>query len=208
MQIAFTVLLIGVLAASVISFVVMGLTQLRRTNSLGRKAHEMRMHFSPGDPFDVPRRYGGFALIRSGHGPRAHNVTHGYLGGWPVRAFDFRYEVGHATRRVARHYSVIVVESDLCLPAMVMWHEDDSEAAPLSAQAGWAQVGPWVCGGDLALGRILAGACGPLRDSQVGVETQGGTVMFHMPVRKRGMDYAASLEKVERVLAELKDSLA
>ena len=205
MQDTFTLLLIGVLIASVVSFVVMGFRQLRRTSSLARKAHEMDMHFSPSDLFDVPRRYGGFALISSGHGPRAYNVTHGYVRGVPVRAFDFRYEVGHATRRTTRHYAVIVVQTHMALGKLVMWHVDDAQAAPLSCGAGARRVGKWMCCGDLELARTLAEASGPLADRGASTEVRNDTIMFCIPIVKRRQDYAASLEHVDRVLGRIEE---
>ena len=199
-QDTFTLLLIGVLIASVVSFVVMGLRQLRRTNSLARKAHEMDLHFSPSDLFDMPRRYGGFALISSGHGPRAYNVTHGHVRGVPVRAFDFRYEVGHATRRTTRHYAVIVVQTRMELGKLVMWHVDDAQAAPLSSGDAARRVGKWMCRGDLELACKLAEANGPLSDHAASAEVRNGTIMFCIPIEKRRQDYTASLKHVDSVL--------
>ena len=208
MQDTFTLLLIGVLIASVVSFVVMGLRQLRRTNSLARKAHEMDMHFSPSDLFDVPRRYGGFALISSGHGPRAYNVTHGRVRGVPVRAFDFRYEVGHATRRTTRHYAVIVVQTHMVLGELVMWHIDDAQAAPLSSSIAARRVGKWMCCGDMELAYTLAEASGPLGDQFASAEVRNDTIMFCIPIVKRRQDYTESLGRVDRVLMRIEEHYA
>ena len=205
MQDIFTLLLIGVLIASVVSFVVMGLRQLRRTNSLARKAHEMDLHFSPSDLFDVPRRYGSFALMSSGHGPRAYNVTHGHVRGVPVRAFDFRYEVGHATRRTTRHYAVIVVQTRMALGKLVMWHVDDAQAAPLSSGIRARRVGKWMCCGDLELARALGEANGPLADQATSAEVRNDVIMFCIPIEKRRQDYAASLKHVDRVLGRIEE---
>jgi len=205
MQVAFTVLLVGVLVGAVISFVVMGMMQLRRTNSLATRAHAMNMHFSPVDPFNVPRRYGAFALIRGGHGQRAHNVTHGHLAGWPVRAFDFHYEVAHATRRAARHYGVVVVETDMDLPDVLMWHEDDADGPPLAARAALVRAGAWSCTGDVAFARRLMRVCEPLADDPVSIETRRAAIMFCSPVRKSRSDYDQPLERIGQALVELKN---
>jgi len=204
----FTLLLIGVLIASVVSFVVMGLRQLRRTNSLARKAHEMDLHFSPGDLFDVPRRYGGFALISNGHGPRAYNVTHGHIRSTPVRAFDFRYEVGHATRRTTRHYAVIVVQTRMALGQLVMWHVDDTPAAPLSSSPGTRLVDKWICRGDLELARALTADGGPLGAQGASAEVRNDTIMFSLPIEKRRQDYTVSLGCIDRVLGRIEDYCA
>jgi hypothetical protein len=199
----FTLLLIGILIASVISFVVMGLRQLCRTNSLARKAHEMDLHFSPSDLFDVPRRYGGFSLISNGHGPRACNITHGHIRSAPVRAFDFRYEVGHATRRTTRHYAVIVVQARMVLGELTMWNVDDPQTEPLSSMMGSRRMDKWICRGDLDLARALAEACGPLGDQGVSAEVRNDTVMFCLPVENRRQDYTACLGCVDRVLEQI-----
>ncbi|MDP6546086.1 MAG: hypothetical protein QGH60_19060 [Phycisphaerae bacterium] len=207
MQETFTLLLIGVLIliASVVSFVVMGIRQLCRTNLLAREAHEMDLHFSPSDLFEVPRRYGSFALISRGHGPRAYNVTHGHVRGVPVRAFDFRYEVGHATRRTTRHYAVIVVQTRIALGKLVMWHVDDARAAPLSSGTAVRRVDKWMCSGDLGLARALAEAKGPLDDRGASVEVRNETIMFCIPIEKRRQDYTVSLKHVDRVLGRIEE---
>ena len=149
LQTLFMLVLVGVLAASVISVGIMALMQIARTRRLAGEADAIGMRFAPEDPFDAPRRYADFALVNNGHSPRASNVMYGRLGGRAVRAFDFRYEIGHGTRRVTRHYDVVVIETDSELPASLMWHQDDREFAPLAVRSG-AQADIWSISGDLA----------------------------------------------------------
>jgi hypothetical protein len=201
----FTLLLIGVLVASVVSFVVMGLGQLRRTGSLARRAYELDMHFSASDPFDVPRRYGAFALISSGHGPRAYNVTHGHVRGVPVRAFDFRYEVAHATRRTTRHYAVVVVQTHMPLDKLVMWNVDDVQAVPLSSALGSTRIGKWICSGDLDLARSLVETDAPLVGQATSTEVQNGMVLFCTLIVKRHHGYSELLGNVDRVLERIEE---
>jgi hypothetical protein len=137
---AFEYLLIAVLVAAVISFVVMGLAKVRRSRSLARAAHQRGNRFFRDDPFDVPRRYAKFALISSGHSPCAHNVTDGRLGGRSARAFDFRCELGHGTRRITRHYSVLVVGAAECPHRLLMW--SDADASPGGTGKGTSAGGP------------------------------------------------------------------
>jgi hypothetical protein len=205
-----TLLLIGVLMliASVVSFVVMGFRQLCRTNSLARKAHEMELHFSHSDLFDVPRRYRGFALISNGHGARAYNVTHGHIRSVPVRAFDFRYEVGHAIRRTTRHYAVTAVQTRLELGKLIMWHVDDAQAAPLLSDPESRRIGKWLCTGDLGLARALIGAGGPLADESVSIEVRNNTIMFCLPIEKRRQDYSESLRSVDSMLGRIEEHCA
>lgn len=205
MQDIFTLLLIGVLMASVVSFVVMGWRQWRRTGFLARKAHEMKLHFSAVDLFDVPRKYGDFTLVSNGHGQRACNVTHGYICSCPVRAFDLRYEVGHATRRMTRHYAVIAVQTRKNLGDLVMWHVDDAQSPPLAISFTVETVGKWICRGDIGLARAVVGVSEPLSDRCASVEVRGDTMMFCLPVVRRRQDYTAQLACIEQVLGRIED---
>ena len=130
-QIAFIVLLGLIVAISMVVFAVLGAMQMRRTRRLTWEAHTRGLRFAAEDPFDVPRRYSDFALMHLGHSPRANNVVYGRIGRRAARAFDFRYEAGHGTRRTTRPYSVITVDAELPLPSAILWNEADLSAAPL-----------------------------------------------------------------------------
>ena len=181
---AFIVLLIGVLIAAVISFAIMGLVQVRRTRTLDRQAQEMKMRFSATDPFDVPRRYADFALISSGHSARANNVTYGRLGGRRVRTFDFRYEVGHGTRRMTRRYRVIVVEGDRELPAVLMWSGRDAGSWPLQTTQTIQRVACWSVRGEVELAEKVGDHCSSLVDESASLQTCGSVLMVFTPVRR------------------------
>lgn len=193
MQPAFVMALIAVLIAAVVSFVVMGLVQRRRARVLSRSAHKMGLRFSGDDPFDVPRRYADFVLISCGHSAQAHNVTYGRLAGLPLRAFDFRFEVGHGTRRMTRKYGVIVIETGKESPPALMWNTRDSQCVPLEALRCQARVGCWVCRGEEALVRELGSAADPLAEDALSMQTRGSVLMMWMPAARAGRDYAARL---------------
>ena len=200
---AFILLMIGVLVAAVISFAIMGLLQRRRTRRLARKAHEMGMRFSPDDPFNVPRRYAGFAMIGCGHSPRASNVTYGRLDGQPIRAFDFRYEVGHGTRRLTRHYSVIVCEADSPMRPLLMWHEQDAECAPLALHGSDRRVACWRYAGSQAGASALAAVFGPLAEEGLSLQISGTAVMFCVPKRRRNQAYSDRLGDLAAIAARI-----
>ncbi|MBT3200201.1 MAG: hypothetical protein HN350_09810, partial [Phycisphaerales bacterium] len=204
----FTLLLIGVLIASVISFVVMGLRQLCRTNSLTRKAHEMDLKFSPSDHFDVPRRYGDFFLVSGGHGPRASNVTYGHILGAPVRAFDFRCEIGHATRRMTRHYAVVALKLRSAIGNLVMQHVDDVQGRGLPEGMGTRTIESWSCRGDLKLAPFLAEACEALTDQIISVEVRQDVIMLSVPIEKRRQDYTPLLACAEPILKSIENCYA
>jgi len=204
LQLAFVAILILVLVAAVVSFVVMGLLQVRRSNVLAREAHEMQMRFDRDDPFDMPQRYGQFALMACGHSCAAHNVTHGRLAGQPVRAFDFRYEVGHGTRRMTRHYRVVVLETGLPLPPVLMWNHHDLEAPPLAAEAAGAVLDEWLCQGDEVFAAGLARAAGSFRSARPSLQVRDGVLMMMFPQQgrdRRAWKLAEAVSAVAGVVA-------
>jgi hypothetical protein len=183
-QIAFIVLLGLIVAISMVVFAVLGAMHLRRTQHLVQDAHTAGLRFSPEDPFDVPRRYSDFALMHMGHNPRANNVTYGRIGRRPARAFDFRYEAGHGTRRATRQYSVITVDVELPLPFAILWNEADLAAAPLPVLAEGKRIGGWFTIGDEGVARVLVRACAALVDEGISVQTGSGALLFCSPVRR------------------------
>jgi len=204
MQTVFVALLVGVLVVSVLSFAVMGLGRRRRVIALAREAHRRGMRFSGSDPFDVARRYAAFELIRSGHSPHAHNVTYGRLDGWTLRAFDFRYELGHGTRRLTRQYGVVVVETDVPCGPVLMWHESDLRHGPMAAWRSRQRQACWLCQGSQDLAARLAELCWPLAEHRVSVQACGSVLMFCLPAPERWPDYIAGLEKIGPILRGLR----
>lgn len=201
MQTLFTWLLMIVLAGSVLSLLAMGLGLFRRANRLAQQAHQDLMSFATSDPFDIPARYRNLALIHSGHSAHAHNVTYGRLGGWPVRACDFRFEAGHGTRRLSRHYSLALAETDMNLGEVLMWHDQDQDNAPLALRQGVTQQGPWQCVGDLPLAARLAADWPDLPGRPISLQVLGHVLMLCCPVARGRDDYHALLDVLARVLA-------
>ncbi len=207
MAIAFTALLVVVLIASVISFVVMGLLQHRRTYALGRTAHEKSMRFSPEDPFDVSRRYANFALIGGGHSPRAANVTYGRVGQVGVRVFDFCYELGHGTRRITRRCNVVVVEADFDIPPVLLWSDRDAALGPLAARRRSGHVRCWSYSGRSAVAATVADACSSLAGRAVSIETKGSTLMISGPASRGRDGYIVRPEQVPPIIDSLRGFL-
>jgi hypothetical protein len=195
-----TGILVLLMAAAVGSFVVMGLGQRRRRRALARQAHEWGMMFAAEDPFDIPRRYANFGLIRSGHSPRAYNVIYGRREGVAVRLFDFRYEIGHGTHRLTRHYVVVVAEIAASLPNVVLWHEADAEGAPLETRQVDGHVGSWSYRGADAEALRLGRACEPLAQRRLSVEAHGQTMMFCRCAEHRGDDQVGCLDEAVRAV--------
>lgn len=202
-QYAFVAVLVGVLVAASVSFAVMGLGKVLRRRRLARDAHESGMKFFQDDPYDVPRRYADFAVISSGHSPCANNVTSGRLGGRILRAFDFRCELGHGTRRLTRRYSVVVAEAGQVLPSLLMWHGGDGDLAPLAARGMQAIVGKWSYRGPRALAEAVEPACRRLDQAQPSIEVRGSVVLIASPVRRAIRRHALALDEVAIILEAL-----
>lgn len=196
MEFIFAIVLTCVLLAAVVSVIVMGTCQRRRRRRLSQEAHGSGLRFAAEDPFDVPLRYRHFALMEAGHSPRAHNVTYGRLHGLPVRAFDFRYELGHGTRRLTRHYAVVVVETAGRLPAVLLWNRRDLEAAPLAVRTCRQCVGPWVCDDPSPPVGKLASAAAEFGKTGGSIQTRGGTMMLCSPEGRGRRGYAEGIDAV------------
>jgi hypothetical protein len=195
-----TGILVLLMVAAIGSFVFMGLGQRRRRRALARQAHQWGMMFAAEDPFDIPRRYAGFGLIRSGHSPRAYNVIYGRREGVAVRLFDFRYEIGHGTHRLTRHYVVVVAETPVAFPNVVLWHEADAEGAPLETRQVDGHVGPWSYRGADAAALRLGRACEPLTQRRLSVEAHGHTCLFCRCAEHRGDDHVGCLDEAVRAV--------
>lgn len=165
--------------------------------NLARRAMDLGLRFSVEDPFDVVCRYADFALIRSGHSPNAHNFTYGQLEGWPVRTFDFRYEVGHGTRRTMRRYSVILLQTRLPLASVLIWQEaparmgrqwvlDGPDFAPIAVKDVDGQIGPWKYVGDGQLGARLAEVYREVAQAGTCIQVQGSTILIALRCEKDG----------------------
>lgn len=195
------VVLIAVLVVCVVYFAAMGLLQHRRAVSLARRASDMQMRFAAEDPFDAPRRYGHFAALGSGHSPQACNVAFGRLHGWAVRAFDFRCEAGHGPRRLVRHLAVTVLQTDLRLPEVLLWREDDPAGMPGSVGPANASHNGWACVGDVQSGERLAEIA---PDEAVAIEIDGASVLVALPVRHRSGGYLPLLAWAETLAGTLR----
>jgi len=177
---ALQALLAALLFVAAGTLLIAGLAQQRRARRLARQAHMTGMKFAPEDPFDMLRACAGFALIQCGHSPRANNLIDGCCQGMRVRAFDFRYEVGHGTMRLTRHYAVVVVQSPS--PDVVLWNQADRDGAPLTARQADGSVGAWTYRGRPEVARVAARACGDLADAAVSIEAHEGQLLFCTPV--------------------------
>lgn len=182
-------LLIAVLLAAIAGIAVMAASQARRTRLLGRMAYEAGMRFSRDDIFDVFTRYGDFAIIRAGHSPRANNVTYGQYEGLPVRAFDFRYEIGHGGGRLTRTCGLVLAELEQPLPCSAIWSDVDADAV-LEARCPAGRLAGWSLTGESHLARKLCEACIAAGVEGVSMQTSGNRMMLITPLLKTRQDYA------------------
>jgi len=208
LQYAFVAVLLGVLVAAVGTFVVVGLAKVRRTRRLAGAAHRQGRRFFRDDPYDVPRRYGDFALISSGHSPRANNVTDGRLGGLAVRTFDFRCELGHGTRRTTRHYNIMTADVQGPAEGVLMWPDSDADIAPLAARDNDGRVAGWSFSGSRRLAGALAGAWAGGPGEEPCMEVRGSVLMVAAPAGRSAGRYLVSFEDVEPLLAAIRSAVS
>ncbi len=205
MQIAFIVLLTGAFLAAVAYFLRMGLRQVRRTRLLARNAAALGLRFSAQDPFDIPVRYANLAPVASGHSARAINVTYGRLGGWPIKAFDFYYELGHGTRRVSCHCVMALAEAASPMPFALMWHDNNAEWAPLPARRIESRMSPWACSGDKALIELMASICRPFAADGLSIQSCERVLMLCGP-GGGNEDYSRQMDLIVRLLRALREN--
>jgi len=178
------------LLAAVVSFVVMGIRQNLHTRRLARQAEENQLLFSFDDPFDIPERYRHFALLSCGHSPRATNVTHGRWDSLPLRAFEFRYEIGHGTRRTTCRYTVVIVDLQTHAGDLILWNHSDAQQAPLETRLVHGEVGCWSYSGAANLADVLARTVGGLAAEGLSVQVQGTDILFCLPAaRQQGRNF-------------------
>jgi hypothetical protein len=163
----------------------MGLAQWRRRRRLARKANALALRFAVDDPFDIPARHPDMLLFGSGHSLMIHNMTHGQLEGWAVRAFDFHCEAGHGTGRMTRRYDVILVELPRSAPSLLVWPQ--GQFWTLAADAD-GQIGPWNFVGPRALAQTVVERCRCL-GLRACFQVCGTTVMAAMPRGRRTASY-------------------
>jgi hypothetical protein len=186
--------LLLVLTAALCGFGALGMLHSRRAGALRRDAHEMGLRFSSEDPFDLPGRYAEFALVDNGHSPVASNVSYGRMDGLAVRAFDFRYEIGHGTRRQTCHYDVVVFETDTKLPGTLMWHREDIAFAPLPARQIRGLIGQWTYCGDGQMAARLSAAWGSDVCQGVSMQSRSNAIMMCRPARRVRQRYTQWLK--------------
>ncbi len=183
LQTVFSAILLVVLLAAVGSIAWMGFRQHRRTQRWARRAVDMGFRFVGEDDHHLPARYADFALIRCGHSPRANNVMTGQVDGMSVRAFDFRFEVAHGTRRASRHYEVFAAELPAELPPVVMWNSRDEQATPLDARPAECEMGIWSCLGPPDVLQRVADAMETDGSAAVSVQSRRNVLMLCAPAQ-------------------------
>ena len=170
LQYAFTIVLVSVLVGAVIAFVFMGLTKVRRTRRLARAAHERGMRFFRDDPYDVPRRYAGSAVISAGHSPRANNVIDGRF---------------------------MAFEADRASEPLLMWQTSEEETPPWAARSPDGQLGRWQYRGNRRLAEALASSCEGLGDAPVSMEVRGTALIAAAAAKGRSPDCSARFRQIE-----------
>ena len=96
------------------------LRQRYRTISLSSLASELKLRIFARDPLNIPQRYERLCLFQHGHARRARNVMIGHYRGRPIRAFDYLYETGLGIDRRTQQFSVVMVQADRGLPALLV----------------------------------------------------------------------------------------
>ncbi len=186
MQIAMMAVMALSLLTAVIVVVIMSIRLFCRTMSVSRYAGKAALGFSREDTFDIPLRFGYFSIFSCGHSPHVFNVVYGRIDDRTLYSFDYCYEVGHGTRRLARHYRVIVLDAENLKSDLLMWSDLDVEAAPLSVRQVRGRYGNWSYTGSEKLAALLWRVFGEDRDYGISVEMANGWMLFCVPFALSG----------------------
>ncbi len=107
-------------ASLIVIWLLASLRQRYRTISLSSLASELKLRIFARDPLSIPQRYDQLYLFKHGHARRARNVMIGHYQGRPIRAFDYLYETGLGIDRRTQRFSVVIVQADRGLPALLI----------------------------------------------------------------------------------------
>lgn len=199
MSYIFGTLLVLALLVTILVFCAKGLARLKRESVLAGKAAALSLSFTREDSGDLPGHFPGFSLMSCGHSRRAYNIAHGQVDGCEVQAFDFRYEIGHGSRRRTRHHGVIMVR--LRLDGRVcMWSGADVEHFPLIIDRIEGSVGNWSYAGNRQLAERLSERIGELASSRASIELRREWLMIAFGVDDENWwDYSRWLAQVVRL---------
>ena len=174
--------LIAILSVAALMRVAMAGARWRRRRALARAAHELGLRFSAEDPFDLPRRYAGSALMQLGHSACAENVVFGRLAGWPLRWFDYRFEAGHGPHRLTRQLNVVAAETQLqCGLALACRGTAGGEAMGVLCEVFPVEGGWWRRAAHAKQADRLIGAWPATGSEAVSIHAFGGVVLFALP---------------------------
>jgi hypothetical protein len=196
-------ILIGALVGGSGVLAWLGLAGRLRQRRMGRLWHELGLKFSAGDPFDVSNRYCQSVLCGAGHSPKAENVAHGRYAGWQLRAFDYRFEVGHGPGRQTRRYTVIVADWDADLPDVLLWNAADAENAPLAARLPCGELGPFLVAHGADFAPALARAFAALEGEPVSIQATRRFLMVWSPATWNPARFRQVVKKVGDALTVL-----
>ena len=110
----------GFFASLIVIWLLASLRQRYRTISLSSLASALKLRIFARDPLSIPQHYDQLYLFKHGHARRARNIMIGHYQGRPIRAFDYLYETGLGIDRRTQRFSVVMVQADRSLPALLV----------------------------------------------------------------------------------------
>lgn len=194
-----------VLAAALLMGV--GLAQRRHRGALARLAEQLGLRLAVRDFMGLPARYARCLLMQAGHSAYAQNILFGRLGNCFLRAFDYRFEVGHGPQRQSCRLTVVAGETQRQRPSAAVWREAPAAAALVCMErlATSPQGDRWV--GDESSVRELAAAW-PQELGPVTLLTAGRVVLAACPGKLTPQALTellhATAQWVERLEGEVK----
>lgn len=165
----------------VLIVVLMARRHYSRTSDILSYAKEVELDFCREDEIDLSLKYGFLSFFTCGHSPRISNVVQGIIRNYKSCIFDYCYEVGHGTRRLARRYRVVIFEEIDCDTELLMWSDYDFEAAPLSVRQFFGRFGDWSYTGDSDAAEKIWCKFDDVADLGISFEISSRSISFYLP---------------------------
>lgn len=105
-------LIVPAVVLLIIGLIVLSLYgEYKRRKALSALALRLGWTYCAGDVIGIPRRYGLFDCLNTGHGQRASNVMEGRFGDLDFRAFDYRYTTGSGKDQTTHNLSAVIAQA-------------------------------------------------------------------------------------------------
>ncbi len=202
MDIVMMAILTLALVLAIGGYIVMGIRRHVSMNDLKRHAARRGVQFSHEDPISILQQQGQFSLLSSGHSPQVCDVMHGRIAQQVLSAFDFRYEVGHGTRRMTRRYHVALLHLPHTCDDLLLWSQGDDSGCPLAVLGKGKTFGAWRYVGSREQAERLAALVQDVSLPAACLEVRGESLLMAVSNPRRRQEYTLWVDKALAIASQ------